>query len=70
MARPLRARRPSWRQLGAELIEGARDADLILVDSRSTAAEGKVALDGATRAHLDSARGSVIVLPRGVPLAF
>jgi hypothetical protein len=56
--------------LGAELIEGRRDADLILVDSRPTAPEGKVGLDGATRAQLDSARGSVIVLPRGVSLTF
>jgi hypothetical protein len=54
--------------LGAELIEGRSDADLILVDSRAGAPEGKVALDGATRAQLDSARGSVIVVPRGAPL--
>jgi hypothetical protein len=56
--------------LGAELIEGRRDADLILVDSRAGAGEGRVALDASTRAHLDSARGSVIVLPRGVALTF
>ena len=56
--------------LGAELIEGRSDADLILVDSRATAADGKVGLDGATRAQLDSARGSVIVVPRGTPLSF
>jgi hypothetical protein len=56
--------------LGAELIEGGRDADLILVDSRTGASEGRVAIDGATRSRLDSARGSVIVLPRGVPLSF
>jgi hypothetical protein len=55
--------------LGAELIEGRSDADLILVDSRSTAADGKVGLDGATRAQLDSARGSVVVVPRGTPLS-
>ena len=56
--------------LGAEMIEGRRDADLILVDSRPGAAEGRVALDGSTRGHLDSAGGSVIVLPRGVALGF
>ena len=56
--------------LGADLIEGRRDAELILVDSRAGAGEGRVALDGSTRAHLDSARGSVIVLPRGVALTF
>jgi nucleotide-binding universal stress UspA family protein len=55
--------------LGAQLIEGAHDADLILVDSRASAPDGKVALDGSTRARLESARGSVIVLPRGVPMA-
>lgn len=56
--------------LGAELIEGRRDADLILVDSRASAAAGQMGLDGSARAQLDSARGSVIVLPRGVSLAF
>jgi universal stress protein family protein len=56
--------------LGAELFEGRRDADLILVDSRAGAPQGRVALDGSARAHLDSARGSVIVLPRDVPLTF
>jgi nucleotide-binding universal stress UspA family protein len=56
--------------LGAELLEGRHDADLILVDSRASAPEGSMGLDGATRARLESARGSVIVLPRGVPLSF
>jgi len=56
--------------LGADLIDGRRDADLILVDSRAGASEGRVALDGSSRAHLDSARGSVMVLPRGVSLTF
>jgi hypothetical protein len=56
--------------LGAELIEGRRDADLILVDSRAGALEGRVELDSSARAQLDSARGSVIVLPHGVPLTF
>jgi Universal stress protein family len=56
--------------LGAELLEGRHDADLILVDSRASAPEGAMGLDGATRARLESARGSVIVLPRGVPLSF
>lgn len=55
--------------LGAELV-GVPDADLILVDSQREASEGRVALGGSTRARLDSARGSVIVLPRGRPLAF
>jgi nucleotide-binding universal stress UspA family protein len=55
--------------LGAEIIEGGGNADLILVDSQSNAPEGKIALGGSTRARLDSARGSVIVLPRGVALS-
>lgn len=56
--------------LGAELVRGGGDADLILVDSQPNAAEGRIALGGSTRARLDSARGSVIVLPRGTALAF
>jgi nucleotide-binding universal stress UspA family protein len=55
--------------LGAEIIPGGGDADLILVDSQSNATEGRIALGGPTRARLDSARGSVIVLPRGTPLS-
>jgi hypothetical protein len=55
--------------LGAEIVRGGGDADLILVDSQTNAPEGKVALGGPTRARLDSARGSVIVLPHGTPLS-
>lgn len=55
--------------LGAEIIEGGGNADLILVDSQSNAPEGKIALGGSTRARLDSAHGSVIVLPRGIVLS-
>ncbi len=55
---------------GAELIAGGRDADLIVVDSQAGAPAGQVRLDGMSRGHLDSARGSVIVLPRGISLAF
>jgi len=55
---------------GAELVDGSRDADLIVVDSRPDAAPGRVALDGATRSRLNSARGSVLVVPRGAPLDF
>jgi len=56
--------------LGAEVVSGGSDADLILVDSQANAPNGRVALGGATRARLDSARGSVIVLPRGAALSF
>jgi hypothetical protein len=55
---------------GAELIAGGRDADVIIVDSQVNAPAGQVALDGSSRGRLDSARGSVIVLPRGVSLTF
>ena len=53
--------------LDAELVDSV-DADLILVDSQRDATEGRIALGGPTRARLDSARGSVLVLPRGRPL--
>ncbi|MFZ0090103.1 MAG: universal stress protein [Solirubrobacteraceae bacterium] len=56
--------------LDAEVLSGGGDADLILVDSQSGAPEGRIALGGGTRAQLDSARGSVIVLPRGAAIAF
>ncbi|MGH2916959.1 MAG: hypothetical protein ACRDMX_18430 [Solirubrobacteraceae bacterium] len=56
--------------LGARIVAATGDADLILVDSQSHAAPGRIALGGATRARLDAARGSVIVLPRDAPLTF
>jgi hypothetical protein len=56
--------------LGAEILEGGGNADLIVVDSQSNGPEGKISLGGSTRAQLDSARGSVIVLPRGAALSF
>jgi nucleotide-binding universal stress UspA family protein len=55
--------------LGARIIEGGGNADLILVDSQSNGPEGRIALGGSTRAQLDSAHGSVIVLPRGSALS-
>jgi nucleotide-binding universal stress UspA family protein len=55
--------------LGAEILEGGGNADLILVGSQSNGPEGKISLGGSTRAQLDSARGSVIVLPRGAALS-
>ena len=55
--------------LGAAILEGAGDADLILVDSQSHGPEGQIGLGGPTRAQLDSAHGSVIVLPRGTALS-
>jgi nucleotide-binding universal stress UspA family protein len=55
---------------GGELVNGGRDADLIVVDSRADAVAGRVALDGTTRGRLDDARGSVLVVPREGPLRF
>jgi hypothetical protein len=57
------------RALDAEVLPGGGNADLILVDSQSNGPEGKIALGGSMRAQLDSARGSVIVLPRGAVLS-
>jgi nucleotide-binding universal stress UspA family protein len=56
--------------LGAHVVKGGGNADLILVDSQSHGPEGTIGLGGSTRAQLDSARGSVIVLPRGAALSF
>ena len=55
---------------GAALVPGQHDADLIVVDSRADVADGRVALDGATRGRLDSARGSVIVVGGNAPVRF
>ena len=55
---------------GAKLIAGSGEAELIVVDSRASAPDGTVGLDGVTRSWLDSARGSVLVLPRRTRLAF
>jgi nucleotide-binding universal stress UspA family protein len=56
--------------LGAQILEPGGNADLILVDSQANGPEGKISLGGSTRAQLDSARGSVIVLPRSASLSF
>jgi hypothetical protein len=68
---PQRTAESLARALGAEVV-GADDgsADLIVVGSQSTGQPGRIALSGATRAQLDSARSSVIVLPRGTPVEF
>jgi hypothetical protein len=54
---------------GAEAVAGAHDADLIVVDSRASGPVGTVGLDGLTRSWLESARGSVLVLPHGTTLS-
>jgi nucleotide-binding universal stress UspA family protein len=55
--------------LDASLTTGENlAADLIVVGSAASAPPGRIALSGATRGRLDSARGSVIVLPRETPI--
>ena len=53
-------------RLGAT-VAGAADGsfDLIVVGSQDGSADGRIALSGVTRSALDSARGSVLVLPTG-----
>lgn len=55
---------------GAQIVAAEHDADVIVVDSRPDGPAGRVALDGATRGRLSSARGSVLVVGRGAPLTF
>lgn len=55
--------------LGATVLAGEDpSADLIIVGSAATAAPGTVGISGATRAKLDSARSSVLVLARETPI--
>jgi nucleotide-binding universal stress UspA family protein len=57
--------------LGASVSQGEDpSADLIVVGSSPTAPAGKVGLSGATRAKLDSARSSVLVVARETPILF
>jgi nucleotide-binding universal stress UspA family protein len=57
--------------LGAELVGSEdRQADLMVVGSSPTAAPGHIALSGAARAKLDSARSSVLVVARATPITF
>jgi nucleotide-binding universal stress UspA family protein len=57
--------------LGATVVgPNDRSANLIIVGSQPNAQEGRIALSGATRAYLDSASGSALVLPRGTAVDF
>jgi nucleotide-binding universal stress UspA family protein len=57
--------------LGAEVTDAEdHGADLMVVGSQTGGAEGRITLSGATRHQLDSARSSVLVLPRGVAVEF
>lgn len=56
--------------LGASVTGSESDADLIVVGSSAGTAPGRIGLSGATRAKLDSARSSVLVLARETPVLF
>ena len=59
-------------RLGATVVpaDGEARSDVIVVGSQSTAPEGRIALSGTSRALLNTALGSVLVLPRGKPVQF
>lgn len=58
-------------KLGARIVPfQERDVDLIVVGSQASGPEGRVALSGAARGMLNSAHGSVLVVPRGKPVEF
>ncbi len=58
--------------LGAELAPAVKGhgADLLVVGSRPEAGEGQVALSAATQNLIEDDAGAVLVVPRGVVLAF
>jgi nucleotide-binding universal stress UspA family protein len=60
-------------KLGATLLPEAGSegggTDLIVVASQPGSPAGRVALGGSTRAELNSARGSVLVLTQGTPVS-
>jgi nucleotide-binding universal stress UspA family protein len=56
-------------KLGAKVVAlGGPEIDLIVVGSQSNSSSRRITLSGSTRTMLNSARGSVLVLPSGVPL--
>ena len=56
-------------KLGAKIVElGVPAVDLIVVGSQPNASARRITLSGATRTMLNSARGSVLVLPSGTPI--
>jgi hypothetical protein len=58
-------------QLGAAILAAnGEPVDLIVVASQPSAPPGRIALGGPTRAELNAARGSVLVLASATPLRF
>jgi nucleotide-binding universal stress UspA family protein len=56
-------------KLGAKIVElGPPTVDLIVVGSQPSASARRITLSGATRTMLNSARGSVLVIPSGTPV--
>jgi nucleotide-binding universal stress UspA family protein len=55
-------------KLRAEIIELGPPVDLIVVGSQPGASSGRITLSGSTRTLLNTARGSVLVLPAGVAI--
>ncbi len=56
-------------KLGASIVEfGAPDIDLIVVGSQPSASARRITLSGSSRNMLNSARGSVLVVPAGDPV--
>jgi nucleotide-binding universal stress UspA family protein len=59
------------RAVGASVEPVAEEAtDLLVIDSRPEAAEGKVWLSSSAEHLIEGARSSVLVIPRGVALQF
>ena len=56
-------------KLGASIVEfGAPDIDLIVVGSQPSASSRRITLSGSSRSMLNTARGSVLVVPSGDPV--
>jgi nucleotide-binding universal stress UspA family protein len=55
-------------KLGAEIVELGPPVDLIVVGSQPGASSRRITLSGSTRTLLNTARGSVLVLPAGVAI--
>ena len=56
-------------KLGASIVQfGAPEIDLIVVGSQPSASSRRITLSGSTRTMLNTARGSVLVVPSGDPV--
>jgi len=55
-------------KLGAEIVDLGPPVDLIVVGSQPGASARRITLSGSTRSLLNTARGSVLVLPSGVAI--